>query len=228
MYSWGSDCCLLHTGWLLGLFFNPEYGTKLFLRNVELLQRNAWCCIPELRLSTAARTSDPTYGYGFPDLLFGMWYSSSSSSSSSPAKQDFSAIGLVMRCQFFGFRDNYFAEQGLQTCVQLLIWRIRSLYLRLQVTGRPSYTPRHRAPFPSPSTTDRAAVEVFLPASKREECYINIFFVFPIENWLLFKQGIITLQFRHLARLLFENVFCEEYGRTLLATKRSPFVSICG
>jgi hypothetical protein len=35
------------------------------------------------------------------------------------------------------------------------------------VTGWPSYTPRHRVPFSSPSTTCRPAVEVFLPASKR-------------------------------------------------------------
>jgi hypothetical protein len=27
-------CCLLHAGFLLGLFFDPEYGGDIFLRNV--------------------------------------------------------------------------------------------------------------------------------------------------------------------------------------------------
>jgi hypothetical protein len=35
------------------------------------------------------------------------------------------------------------------------------------VTGWPRYTPRHRFPFSSPSTTRRGRVEVFLPASIR-------------------------------------------------------------
>jgi hypothetical protein len=39
-------------------------------------------------------------------------------------------------------------------------WRTRSLYLCPPVTGWPSYTPRHRIPFPSPSATRRTTVEV--------------------------------------------------------------------
>jgi hypothetical protein len=38
----------------------------------------------------------------------------------------------------------------------------RSLYLYPLWTGWPSYTPRHCVPFPSPSATRRATVEVFL------------------------------------------------------------------
>jgi hypothetical protein len=34
---------------VFGLFFNPEVGKKLLLRNVDLLQRNAQCYIPEDR-----------------------------------------------------------------------------------------------------------------------------------------------------------------------------------
>jgi hypothetical protein len=46
-------------------------------------------------------------------------------------------------------------------------WRTRSPYLHPPVTGWPSYTPRHWVPFSSSSTTRRATVEVFEPASTR-------------------------------------------------------------
>jgi hypothetical protein len=46
-------------------------------------------------------------------------------------------------------------------CVQPPTWRSRSLYLCPPVTGWPSYAPRHRVPFSSPSTTRRATVGVF-------------------------------------------------------------------
>jgi hypothetical protein len=63
---------------------------------------------------------------------------------------------------FFGFRDNnFYTEQGPKPCVQPPTWRTRSLYLCRPVTGWSSYTPRHRVPFPSPSTSRRATVEVF-------------------------------------------------------------------
>jgi hypothetical protein len=53
-----------------------------------------------------------------------------------------------------------FTEQHGLPCVQPPTWRTRSLYLCSLVTGWPSYTPRHRVPFSSPSTTRRATVEV--------------------------------------------------------------------
>jgi hypothetical protein len=32
--SWWQACCLLHAGLLLGLYFDPENGGDMFLRNV--------------------------------------------------------------------------------------------------------------------------------------------------------------------------------------------------
>jgi hypothetical protein len=62
---------------------------------------------------------------------------------------------------FFGFRNNnFFTEQGRQSCVQPPTGTIKSLYSCPPVTGWPSYTPRHWVPFSSPSTTRRATVEV--------------------------------------------------------------------
>jgi hypothetical protein len=58
----------------------------------------------------------------------------------------------------------------------IIIYRARSSALRSvsafmppppQVTGWPSYTSRHRVPFSSPTTTRRATVVVFQPASTR-------------------------------------------------------------
>jgi hypothetical protein len=46
-------------------------------------------------------------------------------------------------------------------------WRARSPYLYLPGTGWRSYTPRYWVPFSSSSTTRRAMVEVFEPASTR-------------------------------------------------------------
>jgi hypothetical protein len=65
-----------------------------------------------------------------------------------------------------------FKEQGHQPCVQLPTWRTRSLYLCPPVTGWLSYTPRHRVPFSSPSTTRRAKVEVLQPAFTRGLLFI--------------------------------------------------------
>jgi hypothetical protein len=53
-------------------------------------------------------------------------------------------------------------------------WRARPPYLYPPGTGCPSYTIRYWLPFSLPSTTLRATVEVFNPASTREEsklCY---------------------------------------------------------
>jgi hypothetical protein len=62
---------------------------------------------------------------------------------------------------FFGFRNsNLFAGQGCLPCVRPSTRRARSLYLCPPVTESPSYTPRHRVPFSSLSTTRRATVEV--------------------------------------------------------------------
>jgi hypothetical protein len=47
-------------------------------------------------------------------------------------------------------------------------WKARFPYLYLLGTGWPRYTPGHWVPFPSPLTTRRATVEVFYPASIRE------------------------------------------------------------
>jgi hypothetical protein len=49
----------------------------------------------------------------------------------------------------------------------------RSPYLYLPGTVWPGYTPGHRVPFSSPSTTRRATVEVFEPTSKRGETIRN-------------------------------------------------------
>jgi hypothetical protein len=86
------------------------------------------------------------------------------------------AIAFLRRfCQIaspfhlFGFRSTiFFTEQGCQPCAQTPTWRTRSLYLCHPVTGWPSYTPRHRVPFSSPLTNLRATVEVFEPASTRD------------------------------------------------------------
>jgi hypothetical protein len=55
----------------------------------------------------------------------------------------------------------FFTEQIRHLYVRPPTWRTSSLYLCLPVTGWLSYTPRHRVPFPSPSTTLIATVEVF-------------------------------------------------------------------
>jgi hypothetical protein len=67
---------------------------------------------------------------------------------------------IVSGFHFFGFRNsNFLTEQGRYPCVQPPNWRTRSLYLCPPMTGWPSYIPRHRVPFSSPSTTRRAMVE---------------------------------------------------------------------
>jgi hypothetical protein len=94
-------------------------------------------------------------------------------------------------CQFvsgfhvFGFLNSYFfTEQGRQPCLQPPTWRTRALYLYPPVTGWLSYAPRHRVPFSSLSTTRRATVAVFLPASTRGCASI------PVHNYVvLFLSG---------------------------------------
>jgi hypothetical protein len=61
----------------------------------------------------------------------------------------------------------FFTKQCGQTCVQPSTWRTRPLNLCPPVTGWPSYNPRHRVPFTSP-TTLRA------PASTRDLCLITL------------------------------------------------------
>jgi hypothetical protein len=51
-------------------------------------------------------------------------------------------------------------------------WRPRSPYLNPPGTGWPRYNRRHWVPFPEPSTTPRATVEVFVPASTRAFEYV--------------------------------------------------------
>jgi hypothetical protein len=48
-------------------------------------------------------------------------------------------------------------------------WRSRSPYLYPPGTGWPGFTPRHWVPFSSPPTTRRATVEVFDPATTRDD-----------------------------------------------------------
>jgi hypothetical protein len=75
-------------------------------------------------------------------------------------------------------------------------WRARSPYLYPPVTGWPSYTPRHWAPFSSPPTARRATVEVFEPASTRVTYF---FFNFLI---CLMGGGVQTGSTRHVGHLL--------------------------
>jgi hypothetical protein len=46
---WGSACCLLHAGFLLGLFFNPEDRGNIFLQYVYWLSSDCTVFIPEDR-----------------------------------------------------------------------------------------------------------------------------------------------------------------------------------
>jgi hypothetical protein len=57
----------------------------------------------------------------------------------------------------------FFTEQSHQPFVPPPTWRTRSLDLYPPVIVWPSYTPSHRVPLSSPSTTRRATVEVFNP-----------------------------------------------------------------
>jgi hypothetical protein len=41
-----SACCLLHAGFFLGLFFEPEYGYDIFLRNVGLFSADCTALYP--------------------------------------------------------------------------------------------------------------------------------------------------------------------------------------
>jgi hypothetical protein len=54
-------CCLLHAGFLLGLFFSPEDGGNIFLGNLTDFHWTTQHYIPEeFFISTAMRTSNPT------------------------------------------------------------------------------------------------------------------------------------------------------------------------
>jgi hypothetical protein len=56
----------------------------------------------------------------------------------------------------------YIAEEGRLPCVQPQTWRTRSLYLCPPSDRVAQLYPRHRVPFPSPSTTRRAKVKVWI------------------------------------------------------------------
>jgi hypothetical protein len=73
----------------------------------------------------------------------------------------FCQIGLFLAIHFFGFRNNFFTEQGRQPCAQPPNMKIMFPYLCPPVTGWPSYTPRHRTHFILPFTTHMVTVEVF-------------------------------------------------------------------
>jgi hypothetical protein len=51
--------------------------------------------------------------------------------------------------------------------------RARSLYFYLPGTGWPGYTPSYWVPFSSPPTARRATVDLFDPASKRDQTVIT-------------------------------------------------------
>jgi hypothetical protein len=53
-------------------------------------------------------------------------------------------------------------------------WRTRFPYSYSRGTWWPNYTPRHRVPFPSPTTTRRATVEVFDPTSTRCDFWLSL------------------------------------------------------
>jgi hypothetical protein len=73
------------------------------------------------------------------------------------------ASAVIFRSESRGTHDHILLSQIRES----LTWRARSPYLYPPVTGWPSYTLRHWAPFSSPPTTRRATVEVFDPASTR-------------------------------------------------------------
>jgi hypothetical protein len=58
-------------------------------------------------------------------------------------------------------------------------WRARSPYLYPLGTEWPRYTPGHWIPFPSPLTTHKATVEVFHPASTRDDHYFVSVILWP-------------------------------------------------
>jgi hypothetical protein len=109
--------------------------------------------------------------------------SSSSSSSSSTRNIPFGAIFFLRRfCQiassfhFFEFHDSdFFTEQGHQPFFHPSTWRTWSLYLCPPLTGCPSNTLRNRVPFPLPSMTCKATVEVFYEyLTSTRESFSNI------------------------------------------------------
>jgi hypothetical protein len=54
--------CRIHAGFLLGLFFDPEYGGDLFLRNVGLLSTDYMVSYPEdITLHAGLYTSTNNY-----------------------------------------------------------------------------------------------------------------------------------------------------------------------
>jgi hypothetical protein len=51
---------MLHTSFLLGLYFGPEHGRDMFLTNAHRLLQNVWRYVPEDgKSSTAAKTPHP-------------------------------------------------------------------------------------------------------------------------------------------------------------------------
>jgi hypothetical protein len=73
------------------------------------------------------------------------------------------ASAVILGFEFSGTHDHILLSQSRDSPT----WSTRSQYLYPAVTGRPSYTPRHCVPSSLPSTTRRAMVEVYEPASTR-------------------------------------------------------------
>jgi hypothetical protein len=88
-----------------------------------------------------------------------------------------------------------FAQQGHQPCVQPPTWRARSLYLCPKVSAWPSFTSRHRAPFPSPPTPRGATMQAFLWAATRESHLQNVRTHHEI-SWQILRQNFSLIKFR--------------------------------
>jgi hypothetical protein len=66
------------------------------------------------------------------------------------------ASAVILGSQSLGTHDHMLLSQTRDSPT----WSVRSLYLYTPGTRWPSYTPRHWVPFPSPSTSRRATMEV--------------------------------------------------------------------
>jgi hypothetical protein len=91
-------------------------------------------------------------------------------------------------------------SQGRQLCAQRQFWRSRSLCLCPPVTGWPSYTPRLRVPFPSPSATLRSTAGLFQLSSTMGKYRRNIFI-----NKFMWKTNAFSV---------FSPIYIHTYGHT--------------